>query len=141
MIVKFKKLSPFAKVPTYGTDYAACFDLYSIEDQMVMPNGRKLIKTGLSVEVPQGHALMVYPRSGLALRYGITLGNSVGIIDADYRGEVMVLLNNLGMLGFEVMRGDRIAQGMVMPVAGVSFVEDELSETERGMGGFGSTGK
>ena len=141
MIVKFKKLSPFAKVPTYGTDYAACFDIYACEDRLIRANNQATIKTGIAVEIPEGYALLIYGRSGHAFKNRVSLGNCVGVIDSDYRGEICVCLRNDGWQFFEVMRGDRIAQGMVVPTWKVSFIEDELSETERGDNGFGSTGQ
>ena len=103
---------------------------------------RKLIHTGLFVELPQGFEAQIRPRSGLALKHGITVLNSPGTIDADYRGEIMVLLINLGAEVFEIKNGDRIAQMIVSNHASVEFVEvRELTETERGAAGYGSTGK
>ncbi len=141
MQLNIKKLHTNAQLPTYGTKDAACFDLYAFADVLVPAVSAAVVKTGITVEVPQGHALMVYSRSGHGFKNGVRLGNCVGIIDADYRGEVMVKLQNDSCLDFEVRAGDRIAQGMVVPVPQCSFAEvAELSETERGVGGFGSTG-
>lgn len=140
MIVKFKKLIDDAQMPTYGTTGAACFDLYACKWALVEPGEVRIIKTGLSVEVPEGYAMMLYSRSGHG-KVGVTLANSVGVIDSDYRGEVCVMLTNQGDTVFEVNAGDRVAQGMIIPVQQVVFEEGELSDTERGAGGFGSTGK
>lgn len=146
MKVKIKKLHPDAIVPTYGTSGAACFDLYAIE---VHPCGHVVsdgvpitFRTGLAFEVPQGHVMMVYSRSGHGFKHGVRLSNCTGIIDSDYRGELMVKLHNDSDEPFMVNKGDRIAQAMIVPVNQVSFdVVDELSDTERGEGRFGSTGK
>lgn len=145
MNVKIKKIHPEAKVPVYGSAGAACFDLYaaSIID-VTDDNGERTVTygTGLQFEVPEGHVMMVYSRSGHGFKYGITLANSTGVIDADYRGEVCVKLRKLGIgiRGLPAV-GERIAQAMIIPVEQVAFEEtDELSDTERGEGGFGSTG-
>lgn len=145
MNVKIKKIHPEAKVPVYGSAGAACFDLYaaSIID-VTDDNGERTVTygTGLQFEVPEGHVMMVYSRSGHGFKYGITLANSTGVIDADYRGEVCVKLRKLGIgiRGLPAV-GERIAQAMIIPVEQVVFEEaDELSGTERGEGGFGSTG-
>lgn len=139
MNVKIKKLYPDAIMPTYGTTGAACFDLYANQSMIV---GRTAVGTGLAFEVPEGHVMLVYSRSSHALK-GIRLANSVGVIDSDYRGEVKVMLEgatDVGMVFFD--KGDRIAQAMIVPVERVTFTEvEELSETARGAGGFGSTGK
>lgn len=141
MIVKFKKLRPEAVIPTYSTPGSACFDFYCIDPQVTIPEGdMAVIPTGLSVEVPQGYAMMIYSRSGHGLR-GISLGNCVGVIDSDYRGEIMVMLRNAGHTYYTVRNKERFAQGMLIPIEQVQFVEDELSDTQRGQGGFGSTGK
>lgn len=140
MIIKFKKLVDDAQMPTYATKGAACFDLYARGWMFVEPGDVQMIKTGLSVEVPEGHAMMIYSRSGHG-KLGVTLANSVGVIDSDYRGEICVMLTNQSCKTFDVQPGDRIAQGMIIPVNQVTFEEGELSDTERGTGGFGSTGK
>lgn len=141
MVIKFKKLTPFAVTPEYATKGAACFDLHAVDGCTVYPGNQKSIKTGLSVEVPEGHVMLVYPRSGNAAKYKISLTNAVGVIDSDYRGEIVILLDNGGHFSFEVRRGDRIAQAMIVPIPTVSFEEvTELTETERGDRGFGSTG-
>lgn len=153
MKVKIKKLHPDAIVPTYGTSGAACFDLYAIYDadmSALVPDDCKMpvefygacnFRTGLAFEVPQGHVMMVYSRSGHGFRNGVRLSNCTGIIDSDYRGELMVKLHNEGDKPFIVNKGDRIAQAMIIPVEQVQFeLAEELSDTERSEGGFGSTG-
>ena len=142
MKLKIKKLNPKAIIPAYQTPLSAGFDLHSIEDCVIKPMERKLIKTGLAFEIEEGYEVQIRPRSGLAFKYGITVLNSPGTIDADYRGEIMVLLINFGSEEFEIKKGDRIAQAVVMPVVQAEFEEvEELSQTRRGEGGFGSTGK
>lgn len=130
-------------LPAYASDGSAGMDLRAaIEaEQRVAPGERLQIPTGLILELPVGWEGQVRPRSGLALRHGVTLLNSPGTIDSDYRGEVKVIMINLGQSDFVVQRGDRIAQLVVSPVAQVVVVEvDSLSSTGRGEGGFGSTG-
>ena len=144
MNVKIKKIHPDANVPVYGSKGAACFDLYAArvintadDIELTVTYG-----TGLQFEVPEGHVMMIYSRSGHGFKHGITLVNSTGVIDADYRGEVCVKLRKtrIDMYGMPDV-GERIAQAMIIPVEQVSFEEaDELSNTERGEGGFGSTG-
>ena len=142
MKLKIKKLNREAIIPAYQTSLAAGFDLHSIQDCVIKPMERKLIKTGLAFEIEEGYEVQIRPRSGLAFKYGVSVLNSPGTIDADYRGEIMVLLINLGNEEFEIKKGDRIAQAVVVPVIQAEFEEvDKLSDTERGKGGFGSTGK
>lgn len=142
MKVKILKRHPSAVIPHYATDGAGCFDICSVVNVVLRPQCREIIYTGLSFEIPEGHVLLVYSRSGHAA-HGISLANSVGVIDSDYRGELKVMLHNRSTLGFyEVNPGDRVAQGMIIPIPKIEFeLVDTLSETERGMGGFGSTGK
>lgn len=131
-------------LPAYESDAAAGLDLRADLDDCVVvpPGGRALIPTGLVVELPNGFEAQIRPRSGLALRHGVTLLNSPGTIDADYRGEIQVILINLGDEDFAVQRGDRIAQMVVAPVSRVGWREDaNLTETARGAGGFGHTGR
>ena len=138
MQLKIKKLHPDAVLPTYATPGAACFDLYASSIQR-----NDVFGTGIAVEVPPGYAMKVYSRSGHGFKYGARLANCVGIIDSDFRGEVMVKLAfDNDRLPLPTIRvGDRIAQAMIEPAPQVEFVEvDELSDTERGTGGFGSTG-
>jgi dUTP pyrophosphatase len=128
-------------LPAYVTPLSAGVDLRAAEGLVLRPGERALIPTGLRIALPEGYEAQVRPRSGLALKHGIVLPNSPGTIDADYRGEIQVILQNLGDAPFTVAPGDRIAQMVVAPVARVRWAEtDALDETERGSGGFGSTG-
>lgn len=140
--VKVKKLREDAILPVYATDGAACFDLHATEDKDIAPMRARAIPTGLSFEIPSGWAMLIYSRSGHAFKNGVRLGNCVGVIDSDYRGEVQVILHNdRDDCVFRVNPGDRIAQAMLIPVPCVALVEaTDLSETDRGAGGFGSTG-
>jgi dUTP pyrophosphatase len=124
------------------TPGAAGLDLRADEDCVLGPGERRLIATGLALEIPQGFEGQVRPRSGLAVRHGIGIVNAPGTIDSDYRGEVGVALVNLGKEPFAIARGDRIAQLVIAPVVQADVqLMDELTESERGSGGFGSTGK
>ena len=140
--VKIKKLSENAVIPTYGSPYSAGADLYSSMDETVIaPHATVLIKTGLALELPVGFAGLIYARSGLASKRGLAPANKVGVIDCDYRGEVMVALHNHTDAPQTVAKGERIAQLVITPYVVADFEEaDELSETVRGEGGFGSTG-
>ena len=141
----FQALSHFGDLPlpAYATTGAAGMDIVAAvtEDLVLAPGGRSAVPTGLSMAVPAGHEVQVRPRSGLALRHGVTVANAPGTIDSDYRGEVKILLVNLGDADFTVSRGMRIAQIVLAPVtrADPKLVE-ELDDTARGSGGFGSTG-
>ena len=129
-------------LPEYATPASAGVDLRASDGCVIPPGGRALVPTGLRIALPEGYEAQVRPRSGLALRHGVTLPNSPGTIDADYRGEIGVILMNLGQEPFIVEPGDRIAQMVVAPVARVAWSEaEELDATERGEGGFGSTGR
>ncbi len=142
MKIKIKKLNKKAIIPAYQTKEAAGFDLHSIEDVVINPGERKLIGTGLAFEIEFGYEVQIRPRSGLAYKHGITVLNTPGTIDSDYRGEIKVLLINHGSEPFEIKKGERIAQAVIAPVIQAEIVEvEELSDTERGSGGFGSTGK
>jgi len=142
MKIKIKKLNKKAIIPAYQTKEAAGFDLHSIEDVIIKPGERKLIGTGLAFEIEFGFEVQIRPRSGLAYKHGITVLNTPGTIDSDYRGEIKVLLINHGSGEFEIKKGERIAQAVIAPVIQAEIVEvEELSDTERGSGGFGSTGK
>lgn len=144
MIVKIKKLNDRAIIPSYATDYAAGADLYSAmeEDILIKANETVMIKTGLSIEVPSGYAAFVYARSGIAFKFGIAPSNKVGVIDSDYRGEIMVALHNHSNKDYIVEKGERIAQMIIAPYIKANFVlTDTLEETERAEKGFGSTGK
>ena len=128
--------------PSYATDGAAGLDVVAAEDVTLEPGGRHAVATGFAIAIPPGHEVQVRPRSGLALKHGVTCLNTPGTIDEDYRGEVKVILANLGSEPFEVRRGERIAQLVPAPVLKASFEEvAELDETSRGAGGFGSTGR
>lgn len=141
--VEIKKLSEDVTLPSYQTEGAAGMDISACltEDVILNPMERKLIPTGFAIAVPDGYAAYLYARSGLASKKGITLPNCVGVIDSDYRGEVKVALVNLSDEPFEIKNGDRIAQMVISPVIQAILVEkEELSETKRAGGGFGSTG-
>ncbi|MGF7171598.1 dUTP pyrophosphatase [Sphingobium xanthum] len=128
-------------LPAYATSGAAGMDVVSAEDIILPSMGRHAVATGLALAIPEGYEVQVRPRSGLALKHGISLPNTPGTIDSDYRGELKIILINLGTDAFEIKRGDRVAQLVVAPVQIGRMVEvAELDETARGAGGFGSTG-
>lgn len=128
-------------LPAYATDGAAGMDAVSAEDVTLAPGARHAVATGLALAIPAGYEVQVRPRSGLALKHGITVPNTPGTIDSDYRGELKVILINHGHAPFEIRRGDRVAQLVLAPVTRASWLEvAELDETSRGEGGFGSTG-
>lgn len=128
-------------LPAYATDGAAGMDIVSAEAVSLAPGARHAVATGFAVSIPRGYEIQVRPRSGLAFKHGISVPNTPGTIDSDYRGEIKVLLINHGDSEFAVQRGDRIAQLVIAPVTRASFTEvAELDETARGSGGFGSTG-
>lgn len=143
--ILFKKL-PHAKdleLPSYGTPLAAGMDIRAAvkESVTLKPGERKLIPTGLQMALPEGYEAQMRPRSGLAIKHGIAMVNAPGTIDADYRGEIMSILINHGQEDFVINHGDRIAQMVIAPVVQCSSIEvEELEATERGSGGFGSTG-
>lgn len=142
--VKIKKLDERAIIPTYGSVYSAGADLYALIDDAIVinPGETKLIRTGLSMEIPVGYGGFIYARSGLASKRGLAPANKVGVVDADYRGEVMVALHNHGLESQVIESGERIAQLVIAPFYKASFeVVEELNDTVRGTGGFGSTGK
>ena len=128
-------------LPAYATDGAAGMDVVSAEDVTIEPGARHPVATGLALAIPYGYEIQVRPRSGLALKHGITVPNTPGTIDSDYRGELKVILINHGAEPFAIQRGDRVAQLVLAPVVQAGWQEvDELDATERGAGGFGSTG-
>jgi dUTP pyrophosphatase len=129
-------------LPAYATEHAAGMDVVAAESLTLEPGARHAVATGFAIAIPEGYEVQVRPRSGLALKHGITCLNTPGTIDADYRGEVKIILANLGAEPFEIARGERIAQLVPAPVlrAGFSVVQS-LSDTARGSGGFGSTGR
>ena len=128
-------------LPEYATDGAAGMDVLAAEDMTLAPGGRHAVATGLALAIPPGYEIQVRPRSGLALKHGISVPNAPGTIDSDYRGELKIILINHGQADFAIRRGDRIAQLVLAPVVRASWLKvDELDETLRGEGGFGSTG-
>ena len=142
--INVKKLDQNAVLPTYGSAYAAGADLYALSDVDIVfaPHETKLIRTGLAMEIPEGYAGLIYARSGLASKRSLAPANKVGVVDSDYRGEVMVALHNHSDKEQRVAVGERIAQLVVAPFLKAEFTEtDELNETVRGEGGFGSTGR
>jgi len=149
MKIRVKKLHQAAIVPKLATAGAACFDLHALFNQpetsygMVNPGTPNTFRTGLAFEIPVGHAMLIYSRSGHGFKNDVRLANCVGVIDSDYRGEVQVKMTNDNTDGqsITVRHGDRIAQAMVIPVPMVELIEaDELTDTARGTAGFGSTG-
>ena len=141
--IAVKKLRENAILPKYGSEFAAGADLYALcdEDIVFAPNETKFVHTGLAMEIPEGYAGLVYARSGLASKRGLAPANKVGVVDSDYRGEIMVALHNHSGEEQKIASGERIAQLVVTPFLKVDFEEAEtLSETVRGEGGFGSTG-
>jgi len=151
MNLKIKKLHPGATVPKYATDGAACFDLHAVIEPALFEQTPRYtkpvtIRTGLAFEVPEGHVMLIFSRSGHGFNFDTRLANGVGVIDSDYRGEVQVKLTRdpreelVPPIRFQ--HGDRIAQAMVLPIPRVAFeLVEELSDTQRGAGGFGSTGQ
>jgi dUTP pyrophosphatase len=139
--ISLKRLDPDLPLPARAHPGDAGVDLYAAEPIHLEPGERALVGTGIAVAIPEGHAGLVAPRSGLAVRHGLSIVNAPGVVDAGYRGEVKVNLVNIGAEPVDVSRGDRIAQLVVVPVAAVEFVEvPDLDATARGDGGFGSTG-
>ena len=141
--VRIKKINDKAIIPTYGTEFSAGADLYACIDETVtlVPGETRLINTGLAMEIPVGYAGLIYARSGLASKKGLAPANKVGVVDADYRGEIMVALHNHSTSDASIEPGERIAQMVIAPFLTANFiVSDELDDTVRGAGGFGSTG-
>lgn len=144
IVIRLKRLDHGAglPLPAYATAHAAGLDVVAAEDLILAPGARHAVATGFAIAIPEGYEVQVRPRSGLALKNGITCLNTPGTIDADYRGEVKVILANLGAEPFAVSRGERIAQLVPAAVQRAAFAEVEaLDETVRGAGGFGSTGR
>ncbi|MBR2343291.1 MAG: dUTP diphosphatase [Clostridia bacterium] len=143
MKVKVKLLNERATLPTYGTEYSAGADLYNLlgERVVIPPHETVLIHTGIAAEIPEGYCGLVFARSGLASKRGLAPANKVGVIDADYRGEIMVALHNHSETPAEIEGGERVAQLAIVPFLKAELTPaDELSDTARGAGGFGSTG-
>lgn len=142
-VIEVKKLNPKARMPRYMTEWAAGMDIHAEPSELIVlaPGQRCLVPTGLAVAIPPGFEIQVRPRSGLALKQGISLVNTPGTIDADYRGEIGIIVINHGDQDFCIASGDRIAQLVVAPVVQATLIEvDELDQTTRGAGGFGHTG-
>lgn len=142
MKVKIKKVHQDATTPTYATMGSACFDLYTVDEGLVLPASAKTFSTGLAFDIPEGYVMLLFSRSGHGFHHGVRLSNCVGVIDSDYRDAVKVKLHNDRIDGgFHVVKGSRIAQAMIITLSNVRFeVCNELSDSERGIGGFGSTG-
>lgn len=141
MTLRFKRIHPDAVLPAYAHPSDAGMDVRSVADIVIPRGGRALVPTGLVAIIPPMHEIQVRPRSGLALKHGVTVLNTPGTIDSGYRGEVGVILANFGGEGFAVAKGDKIAQIVVAPVTQAAIEEAyEIDETDRGAGGFGSTG-
>ena len=144
MKMNFKKIDKMAVTPSYGSEYSAGADLYAVVDGEgieIRPGETKLIHTGIAVEIPEGFVGLIFARSGLATKKGLAPANKVGVIDADYRGELMVALFNQSEEDKTVAQGERIAQMAIVPFLKAEYEEvEELTDTKRGVGGFGSTG-
>ena len=144
MKIRIRKTDDRAVVPTYGSEYSAGADLYALLDERteILPHETKLIHTGISLEIPEGYCGLIFARSSMGAKRGLAPANKVGVIDADYRGEVMVALHNHSESVAAVEPGERVAQLAIVPFLKAEFeLSDELSDTVRGAGGFGSTGK
>ncbi len=142
--IRVKILREKATVPSYGSAEAAGADLYACleEELVILPGATAFVPTGIAMEVPRGCAGLIYARSGLACKRGLAPANKVGVVDSDYRGEIMVALHNHGSVPQSVAHGERIAQMVITPVITAAYeVAQDLSDTSRGLGGFGSTGK
>lgn len=141
MTLRFKRIHPDAVLPAYAHKSDAGMDVRSVADIVIPPGGRALVPTGLVAVIPPMHEIQVRPRSGLALKHGVTVLNTPGTIDSGYRGEIGVILANFGDGDFQVAKGDKVAQLVFAPVAQPEIEEtDDIDETDRGSGGFGSTG-
>ena len=144
MNIKVKKLHPNAKMPFYGTEFSAGADLCACLDEPVtlQPNETRMISIGIAVELPVGYACLIFARSGLASRRDLAPANKVGVVDSDYRGEIIVALHNHGVSSQTVENGERVAQFVITPVLTPAYeMAEELSDTTRNQGGFGSTGR
>ena len=141
--LKIKKLNENATIPTYGSTCAAGADLYSCEEEITfLPGETKLVHTGIAMQIPDGYVGLIYARSGIATKRGLAPANKVGVIDSDYRGEIMVALHNHSGEPQKIDAKERIAQIVITPYLTVNYIEaEELDDTQRGAGGFGSTGK
>lgn len=141
-LIKVKRVHRDAVLPKYATEGSAGFDLYTVEDVSIYPNETKVISTGLKMEIPEGYELQIRPRSGISLKTTIRIANSPGTIDSDYRGEIGIIVWNVGNEKVDIPKHTRIAQGVLAKVDKAIFIDvDELTNTSRGEGGFGSTGQ
>lgn len=143
MLIRLKKINKDAKIPSYGSEFSAGADLYACEENeiTIIPHETRLIHTGIALEIPNGYVGLIYARSGLASKRDLAPANKVGVIDSDYRGEILVALHNHGNKDQVIQPFERIAQLVVAPVTQATFEEvEELNTTERNAGGFGSTG-
>lgn len=143
MKIAVKKVLPDAKLPTYGSEFSAGADLYALLEEpcVIAPGETVLLHTGIAMEIPTGYGGFIYARSGLGVKKGLAPANKVGVIDSDYRGEIRVALHNHSASPQTVENGERVAQLVIAPFLKAEFEEsEELKETERGAGGFGSTG-
>lgn len=138
--IKFQKLHPDAQVPSYAHTGDAGADVYSVTEVTLQPSDRAAIPTGLAVDIPIGYEIQVRPKSGLALKHGIAVLNSPGTVDAGYRGEIQVIVINLGKETYTFAKGQKIAQLVLKPVIQAQYIAGELGTSDRGVGGFGSTG-
>jgi len=139
--VKVKRLDPTAQLPQFAHKDDACADLYANEQVVIEPGHRYLVSTGIALQLPSGYEAQIRPRSGLAIKYGIMILNSPGTIDTGYRGEIKIIVHNTSDTNFEIVPSLRIAQIAIRPIPDVQFHEvDELVNSQRGTGGFGSTG-
>ena len=143
MTIPIQRLHPQAQLPQYahGPDEDAGMDLHAVEDVTLPPGEPKLVPTGLALEIPPGFEAQIRPRSGLALKHAITLPNSPATIDPGYRGEIRVILLNLGKIPYEIRAGDRIAQMVIARYEAIRWQEADLADSRRGPGGFGSSGR
>ena len=140
MEVKIKRLTETAIIPTKAHSTDACFDLYADDEAVIAPGKSATLHTGITTEIPNGFFAAVFPRSGMGIKRHLRLSNSTGIIDSDYRGEWVVSLHNDGNETQVINKGDRVAQFAILPVLDAKLIESELTETDRGTGGLGSTG-
>lgn len=143
MLIRLKKIYKDAKTPSYGSEFSAGADLYACEENeiTIIPHETRLIHTGIAIEIPNGYVGLIYARSGLASKRDLAPANKVGVIDSDYRGEILVALHNHGNKDQVIQPFERIAQLVIAPVTQATFEEvEELNTTERNAGGFGSTG-
>lgn len=143
MLIRLKKINKDAKIPSYGSEFSAGADLYACDENeiTIIPHETRLIHTGIAIEIPNGYVGLIYARSGLASKRDLAPANKVGVIDSDYRGEILVALHNHGNKDQVIQPFERIAQLVIAPVTQANFEEvEELNTTERNEGGFGSTG-